>query len=117
MNGRVVSTIADSMRGMRVTLPCRIGSTTTLAQFYSNLFTYRLYIGVCLLLMLIYSVMYLLLAEFVERVNPGRVRRPATVELSLAKIVLATTIEVYGSTDEDQRTRAEPMDRVTHDGE
>ena len=47
----------------------------------------------------------------------GRVRRPATVELSLAKIVLATTIEVYGSTDEDQRTGAEPMDRVTHDGE
>ena len=44
---------------------------TTFAQFYSNLFSYRLYIGVCLLLMLMYSVMYLLLAEFVERINPG----------------------------------------------
>jgi hypothetical protein len=40
-------------------------------QLYSNLFTYRLYIGVCLLLMLIYSVIYLLLAIYIERINPG----------------------------------------------
>ncbi len=35
------------------------------------MFTYPLYIGVCLLLMLIYSVIYLLLAIYIERVNPG----------------------------------------------
>lgn len=58
-------------KGMRVTFSCRLDGLTTFAQFYSNLFTYRLYMGVCLLLMLIYSVMYLLLAEFVERINPG----------------------------------------------
>ena len=43
----------------------------TFAQLYSNLFNYPLYIGVCLLLMLIYSVIYLLLAIYVERINPG----------------------------------------------
>ncbi|UJR36715.1 hypothetical protein I4U23_029431 [Adineta vaga] len=47
------------------------GEITTFNQFYSNLFPYPLYIGVCLLLMLIYSVIYLLLAIYVERVNPG----------------------------------------------
>ncbi|UJR36716.1 hypothetical protein I4U23_029432 [Adineta vaga] len=48
-----------------------VGEITTFNQFYSNLFPYPLYIGVCLLLMLIYSVIYLLLAIYVERVNPG----------------------------------------------
>ena len=43
----------------------------TFAHLYSNLFTYPLYIGLCLLLMLVYSVIYLLLAIYVERVNPG----------------------------------------------
>ena len=43
----------------------------TFGQLYSNLFTYPLYIGLCLLLMLIYSVIYLVLAIYVERVNPG----------------------------------------------
>ena len=43
----------------------------TFAQLYSNLFPYPLYIGLCLLLMLIYSVIYFLLAIYIERVNPG----------------------------------------------
>lgn len=38
---------------------------------YSNLFDYRLYIGICLLLMLVYSLLYFLLAIYVERINPG----------------------------------------------
>ncbi|CAF4058228.1 unnamed protein product, partial [Adineta steineri] len=45
--------------------------TTTFNQLYSNVFPYPLYIGICLLLMLIYSVIYLFLAIYVERVNPG----------------------------------------------
>ncbi|CAF0732489.1 unnamed protein product [Adineta steineri] len=44
---------------------------TTFNQLYSNIFPYPLYIGICLLLMLIYSVIYLFLAIYVERVNPG----------------------------------------------
>ena len=40
-------------------------------NLYTNLFTYPLYIGVCLWLMLFYSVIYLLLAIYIERVNPG----------------------------------------------
>ncbi|CAF0732502.1 unnamed protein product [Adineta steineri] len=44
---------------------------TTFNQLYSNVFSYPLYIGICLLLMLIYSVIYLFLAIYVERVNPG----------------------------------------------
>ncbi|CAF0922953.1 unnamed protein product [Adineta ricciae] len=44
---------------------------TTLSQFYTNIFPYPLYIGVCLLVMLFYSVVYLLLAIYVERINPG----------------------------------------------
>ena len=43
----------------------------TFAQLYSNLFDYPLYIGVCLLLMLVYSFIYMLLAVYVERINPG----------------------------------------------
>ena len=38
---------------------------------YSNLFSYQLYIGVCLVLMLVYSVIFFFLAIYVERVNPG----------------------------------------------
>jgi ATP-binding cassette subfamily A (ABC1) protein 3 len=48
-----------------------LGSMATFGQLYSNLFTYPLYIGICLLLMLIYSVMYMLLAVYIERINPG----------------------------------------------
>ncbi|CAF2548505.1 unnamed protein product [Rotaria sp. Silwood2] len=44
---------------------------TTFEQLYSNLYIYPLYIGICLLLMLIYSVIYFFLAMYVERVNPG----------------------------------------------
>lgn len=40
-------------------------------ELYSNIFSYKLYIGLCLLLMLIYSVMYFFLAIYVERINPG----------------------------------------------
>lgn len=43
----------------------------TFGQLYSNIFDYPLYIGVCLLLMLIYSVIYMFLAVYVERLNPG----------------------------------------------
>ena len=43
----------------------------TVAQLYSNLFDYPLYIGLCLLLMLVYSFIYMLLAVYVERINPG----------------------------------------------
>ncbi len=43
----------------------------TFQQLYSNVFDYPLYIGICLLLMLIYSIIYMLLAIYVERLNPG----------------------------------------------
>ena len=43
----------------------------TFQQMYSNIFDYPLYIGICLLLMLVYSVMYFFLAIYVERLNPG----------------------------------------------
>ncbi len=43
----------------------------TFEQLYSNLFNYPLYIGLCLLLMLVYSFIYMLLAVYVERINPG----------------------------------------------
>ena len=49
----------------------RLSGMATFGQLYSNLFFYPLYIGLCLLLMLIYSVVYLLLAIYVERINPG----------------------------------------------
>ena len=45
--------------------------SATFGQLYSNLFSYQLYIGVCLLLMLVYSVIFFFLAIYVERVNPG----------------------------------------------
>jgi hypothetical protein len=48
-----------------------LGDMATLAQLYSNVFNYPLYIGLCLLLMLIYSVIYMFLAIYVERLNPG----------------------------------------------
>ena len=55
-----------------------LGSMATYQQLYSNLFTYPLYIGLCLLLMLIYSVIYMLLAIYIDRINPGEfgVARP-----------------------------------------
>lgn len=43
----------------------------TFGELYSNIFIYRLYVGICLLLMLIYSGMYMLLAIYIERINPG----------------------------------------------
>jgi hypothetical protein len=48
-----------------------IGDMATFSQLYSNIFGYPLYIGLCLLLMLIYSAIYMLLAIYVERLNPG----------------------------------------------
>ena len=51
--------------------PIVVGDIATLQQLYSNIFDYPLYIGVCLLLMLVYSVIYFLLAIYVERLNPG----------------------------------------------
>ncbi|CAF2937617.1 unnamed protein product [Rotaria sp. Silwood2] len=49
----------------------RSSGMVTYGELYSNIFVYRLYIGLCLLLMLIYSVIYMFLAIYVERVNPG----------------------------------------------
>ncbi|CAF1258424.1 unnamed protein product [Rotaria sp. Silwood1] len=49
----------------------RSSGMVTYGELYSNIFEYRLYIGLCLLLMLIYSVIYMFLAIYVERVNPG----------------------------------------------
>lgn len=46
-------------------------SGANFSTLYSNLFSYQLYIGLCLLLMLIYSVILFFLAIYVERVNPG----------------------------------------------
>lgn len=43
----------------------------TFNHLYWNIFPYPLYIGLCLLMMLIYSVIYFFLAIYVERVNPG----------------------------------------------
>ena len=40
-------------------------------DLYWNMFDYPLYIGVCLLMMLIYSMIYIFLAIYIERVNPG----------------------------------------------
>ncbi|CAF4617859.1 unnamed protein product [Rotaria socialis] len=45
---------------------------TTFKDFYSNLFTYPLYIGICLLLMIAYSIIYMVLAVYIERINPGQ---------------------------------------------
>ena len=49
----------------------RLTAMASYQNLYTNLFTYPLYIGVCLWLMLIYSVIYLVLAIYIERVNPG----------------------------------------------
>lgn len=48
-----------------------LGDMATLQQLYTNIFDYPFYIGICLLLMLVYSVIYLFLAVYVERLNPG----------------------------------------------
>ncbi|CAF3456278.1 unnamed protein product [Rotaria sp. Silwood1] len=45
--------------------------TTTFSRLYSNLFTSPLYIGICLLLMLVYSFIYMILAIYIERISPG----------------------------------------------
>ncbi|CAF1233873.1 unnamed protein product [Adineta ricciae] len=49
----------------------RSSGMATFEHLYVNIFDYPLYIGVCLLLMLIYSVIYMFLAVYVERLNPG----------------------------------------------
>ncbi|CAF2146243.1 unnamed protein product [Rotaria magnacalcarata] len=49
----------------------RSGGTASMGDLYTNIFQYKLYIGLCLLVMLIYSVMYFFLAIYVERLNPG----------------------------------------------
>lgn len=43
----------------------------TFQQLYSNIFDYPLYIGLCLLIMIIYSIIYMVLAVYIERINPG----------------------------------------------
>ena len=48
-----------------------VGDIASFQQMYTNIFDYPLYIGICLLLMLVYSVMYFFLAIYVERLNPG----------------------------------------------
>jgi hypothetical protein len=49
----------------------RLDGMATFEQLYSNIFNYPLYIGICLLLMLVYSFIYMILAVYVERINPG----------------------------------------------
>ncbi|CAF2638906.1 unnamed protein product [Rotaria sp. Silwood2] len=44
----------------------------TFRDLYSNIFTYPLYIGICLLLMIVYSIIYMVLAVYIERINPGQ---------------------------------------------
>ena len=48
-----------------------IDGILTYNELYWNIFDYPLYIGICLLMMLIYSIIYVFLATYVERVNPG----------------------------------------------
>ena len=48
-----------------------VGAVTTFSELYSNLFTYPLYIGICLLIMLVWSFIYMVLAIYIERINPG----------------------------------------------
>ena len=43
----------------------------TFNELYTNIFDYSLYVGICLLMMLIYSVIYVFLATYLERINPG----------------------------------------------
>ena len=69
MNDEVVSTLHYDTSDNESSI--FLGDPATFAQMYSNIFDYPLYIGVCLLLMLIYSVMYFFLAIYVERLNPG----------------------------------------------
>ncbi|CAF4761381.1 unnamed protein product [Rotaria magnacalcarata] len=49
----------------------RSGGTASMGDLYTNIFQYKLYVGLYLLVMLIYSVMYFFLAIYVERLNPG----------------------------------------------
>ncbi|CAF1026567.1 unnamed protein product [Didymodactylos carnosus] len=44
---------------------------TTYKKFYTNLYTYPLYIGIILLIQCLWSVIFMLLAIYVERINPG----------------------------------------------
>jgi hypothetical protein len=76
---------------------------TTYDQLYSNLYSYPLYIGICLLLMIIYSVIYLLLAIYIERINPGEfgVSQPWNYPLKLSywKPHTTSTIRPLGGDD------------------
>ncbi|CAF4226347.1 unnamed protein product, partial [Rotaria sordida] len=49
----------------------RSSGMVTYGELYSNIFEYRLYIGLCLLLMLIYSILFMFLAIYLEHINPG----------------------------------------------
>ncbi len=69
MNARVVSLFIVLIANITYVFP--LVEMVTFGQLYSNLFDYPLYIGLCLLLMIVYSFIYMLLAVYVERINPG----------------------------------------------
>ncbi len=69
MNARVVSLFIVLITNIAYVF--RLVDMVTFEQLYSNLFDYPLYIGLCLLLMIVYSFIYMLLAVYVERINPG----------------------------------------------
>ncbi len=71
MNERVVSLSYDLIYDYTTHFFLNLGTTMTFAQLYSNIFNYPLYTGLCLLVMLAYSCIYMLLAVYVERINPG----------------------------------------------
>ncbi len=49
----------------------RSNGMLTYNELYWNIFDYPFYVGLYLCCMLIYSVIYILLAVYIERVNPG----------------------------------------------
>ncbi|UJR17400.1 hypothetical protein I4U23_004295 [Adineta vaga] len=49
----------------------RSNGILTFKELYWNIFDYSFFIGLYLLLMLIYSIIYIFLAIYIERINPG----------------------------------------------
>jgi len=70
----------------------RKANNLTMNEIYSNLFSYRLYIGICLLTMLIYSVIYFCLAIYIERINPGEfgIAQPWFYPFRISRLPTAT---------------------------
>ncbi|CAF3926709.1 unnamed protein product [Rotaria sordida] len=74
----------------------------TFRDLYSNIFTYPLYIGICLLLMIVYSIIYMILAVYIERVNPGQfgISQPFYYPCFRKKTKTSSTVPIsYSSED------------------